>query len=318
MKKILIFSFLSFFIMLFSLFYVDSIFLSDSSVKVVSTNEVNLKGKATILGYIPLNYLNFNFSQNYKKAVTIANNLMYLIDIDSESINILNTSVFVNSCSFLDDRYIIYSSKTSRNVNIYIYDLECKESYLLGNLSYKNFITLDNARLVNDELFFDIRYSDSNDVLSRSYVYKNNKFVRTASNDYFIINSINLNNHYIYTTSNTATYIDDSLFMYKNNAYYEYVGADKNSIVYLYNSKNNTLLSMLVSNDISIVEEYNIDSFENRRFFCSDNVYLVGNKFVLNLNEGVKINLENESNILYIDNNTILYELGGALYKKNY
>lgn len=317
MKKIFIMFLLSVCVVFFSLFYVDSIFLADSSVKLESKEEISSEDIEKVIGYIPSNYSNFNFSKDFNRAVFIANNLIYLLDIASENINIIETPVFANSCSFLNDNYIIYSSKDNTRVSIYIYDILESKSHLLGSLSYKNFISLDNPILIDDELFFDIRYSYNNEILSRSYIYKNNEFSRKSSNEYYITKSAYLDNDYVYTNNDKNTYINNLLFTYKNNSSYEYIGVDSNNLIYLYDTKNeNKIVSISLSDTIDIVDEYTMDNIEYSRFFCSDKIYLIGSNFILDLNGGNKINLEKEGNILYIKNNTILYERYGVLYKQ--
>lgn len=319
MKKILILSLLSTCVVFFSLWYIDSVILSDSSIKIFENTEITLSDDSTIIGYLPKNYSAFSFSPALDKAVFTANNIMYLADIESENVKIINTDSFVQTCSFLDDSYIIYTSVNAKEVYIKVFDLSLNESYTLGSLSYANFISLDNARLVDDKILFDIKYRNNGDDLSRSYVFYNNSISRISSNDYYTIKHITSNDNTIFTTNENKTYINDSLFSYNNNSLYSLIGKDLANIIYLNDIEcKNKVISISVSENIDIIEEYTLDSIEYNKFFCSDKLYLIGDNFVLDLDNGIKINLEKNGNILYIKNNTILYEKNGVLYKQKY
>lgn len=319
MKKILILSLLSTCVVFFSLWYIDSVILSDSSIKIFQKTEITLTNDNTIIGYLPENYSAFSFSPNLNKAVFTANNIMYLADIESESVKILNTDSFVQTCSFLNESYIIYTSVSSREVHIKVFDLFANESYVLGSLSYKNFISLDNARIVDNKILFDIRYSNNDDEFSRSYVFDNDSISRIGSNSYYSINHITSNDNIVFTTNENKTYINDSLFSYNNKSSYKLIGKNSLDVIYLHDIEHeNKIVSISISDNIDIIEEYTLDSINYNKFFCSDRLYLIGDNFVLDLDNGVKINLEKNGNILYIKNNTILYEEKGVLYKQEY
>lgn len=319
MKKILILSLLSTFVVFCSLWYIDSVMLSDSIINTTHNKEITLTDDTAIIGYLPENYSAFSFSQTLDKAVFTANNIMYLADIESEHIKIINTDSFVQTCSFLNNSSIIYTSIHENQVYVKVHDLLINDSYTLGSLSYSNFISLDNARMVDNKILFDIRYSDDEEVLSRSYVFDNNIISRLSSNDYYTSNSIMINNNNIVTTNENKTYINDSLFSYNDNSFYKIIGTDLMNVVYLYDMEHtNKVISISVSDNIDITKEYTLDSIEYNKFFCSDNLYLIGDDFALDLEHGIKINLEKIGNILYIKNNTILHEENGVLYKQKY
>lgn len=319
MKKILILSLLSTCVMFCSLWYVDSVILSDSSITFAQHKEVVLTDNSAVVGYLPENYSAFSFSKTLDKAVFTANNLMYLADIESESVKILNTDSFVQTCSFLNDSSIIYTSINGKEVNINVFDLLTNKCSILGSLSYSNFISLDNARIVDNKMLFDIRYRNNEDILSRSYVFDNNVISRISSNDYYTNNCLIVNDNRIVTTNENKTYINDSLFSYNDTTSYNLIGKDIKNVVYLHATEhNNKVISMSISDNIDITEEYTLDSIEYNHFFCSDTLYLIGDKFALDLEHGVKINLEKSGNILYINNNTILHEENGVLYKQKY
>jgi len=319
LKKILILSLLSTCVVFFSLWYTDSILLSDSSVKIKHTKEITLIEDSAVIGYLPDNYSAFSFSETLDKAVFTANNIMYLADIVSERVKIINTDSFVQTCSFLNDSSIIYTSIHANEVYVKIHNLLTNKCQTLGSLSYNNFISLDNARIVDDKIFFDIRYRDDEEVFSRSYVFDNNAISRLNSYDYHTGNCIFINDNKIITIDKNKTYIKDALFSYNDNSFYSLIGKDLNNIVYLHDLEhNNKVISISVSENIDITQEYTLDSIEYNKFFCSDKLYLIGDDFALDLDNGIKINLEKTGNILYIKNNTILHEANGVLYKQKY
>lgn len=319
MKKILILSLLSTCVVFFSLWYVDSVILSDSSVKMFKEAEITLTDDSTVIGYLPDNYSVFSFSPTLNKAVFTANNIMYLADIESESVKILNTDSFVQTCSFLNESYIIYTTVNAKEVYIKVFDLSVNETYVLGSLSYKNFISLDNSRIIDNKILFDIRYRDNDDEFSRSYVFDNNAISRIGSNSYYSVNHIVSGDNLVFTTNENKTYINDSLFSYNNNSAYKLIGKDLFDVLYLQDMEyGHKVVSISVSDNIDIIEEYTLDSVDYNKFFCSDRLYLIGDNFILDLDNGVKINLEKNGNILYIKNNTILYEKQGVLYKQKY
>lgn len=321
MKKILILSLISIFVVFASLFYVNYFLLSDSTIDIFSSKdrELTLKEEPTIIGYLPKNYSAPKFNAASNKAVFLANNLMYLWDLKQNSIENIKHQKFIKSVDFIDNEYIIYASNANDGININVLNISSNEDYLLDNLSYKNFLDMSNIRVVEGSLYFDIEYLKDGSKSSRTYVYTNNSLKRSEQYHTDIINSEVANDKYVYTTLGPKTFIDSNPFSYKGNSMYELIGADKDKTIYLLDkTKNNTILSLAINDTVDILEETTFEGISYNKIICSDGLYLVGSDFILDTSKGIKVNLQQTANILYIENNNIYYEHDGALMRHVY
>ena len=321
MKKIFIFSLISTFVVISSLSYVNYALLKDSTIDLINIKKEDISlsvNDAEKIRYISNNLSEFQVSPNLDKLLYTSNEILYLLDLYSDDLKMIDTISFVSDFSFLDDNFILYASKKESEVEVYTLDLLSNESICLGSLSYKNFIGIKNVYIEDDFINFDIEYLNDGDKYSRSYIYKNGSIQR--SNKSTVANSLLFGENYIYETNDNTVHIGDLTFTYNNNNKYSLIGMNKqDNILYLLDlTTNEDIISLNISDTIDILEEVNIRDVIYNKPLVSDSLYLLGDNFIVDLNNSIKVNLDENINIVYVSETFIYFVYNNYLMKINY
>lgn len=316
MKKFLIFSLISLVVTVTSLSYINYALLSDSSVSVNIENSVDL-GEAVTVGYLSSGYSSPEFNDDFSKAIFLCNDLLYIFNLSLNSYEVLGELSFIKDAQFIDTNTILYVSDDKDGISLNIFNLNDRTIDELGTLSYRYFTNLNNVKLNEDALYFDIEYVKDGVRGAKSYYYKNNQI--KSNNSYLNkIADLNVDDNYIYTTETLDTYINNSLFSYNNSSKFEVLGKDTNDIVYLMDKENDDrIISIAISENIEILEEYNLGNTSYNKILCTDSVYLIGDTFAYDIKNNKKLSIDTPANILLIIDNTIFYEQDGELLKQS-
>lgn len=314
MKKIYIFCLLSIFVVFTSLYYLNFVLLVDSSV--VSNDfstEDDFEGS---VAFISSGYSSYDFSDDYTKLVLLNKNLVYLVDLTKKESLILKDLSFVEDVSFLDKDNLLYVTKNSNSITIKKYSISDRSIEVLGDLSFRYFTRLSNVKVKEESVYFDIEYLKDGSKGSKSYVFKNNSIYSSNKND-GIVQELNINGNPIYTTESNVTYINNSIFQYDRSSNFEILGKDTNDVLYLIDTTiSGKIVSLNVSDTISILEAYNLDSISYKEIMCTDSVYIIEDGFVCNLKENMIMPFD-KGHILLIVNNIIYYEKDGEILYKS-
>lgn len=321
MKKIFIFSLISTFIVISSLSYVNYVLLKDSTINLININKDDISlsiNDAEKIRYISNNSSIFRINPNLEKLLYTSNEILYSLNLSSSNLEIIDTTSFVSDFYFLNDEFILYASKKESEVEIYTLNLLTKDSDFLGSLSYKNFVGLKNVYIKDDLINFDIEYFNNGDKSVRSYVYKDNKIQR--SNKSTTVNSLLLDGNYICETNDNTVQINGLTFTYNNNNKYSLIGVNKKSnILYLLNAATNeNIISLNITDNIDILEDININDVEYTKMLVSDSLYLLGSNFIVDLNNSIKVCLDENVNIVYVSEEYIYFIYNNCLMKINY
>lgn len=314
MKKVFIFSLISLVFTITSLSYVNYALLSDSSVSVSNSSE---NVRITSIGFLPSVYSSPRFSDDYTKAIFLCNDLLYLFDFSKGSYDVLGELSFVKDAHFINDVNILYVLNAKNGISINVYNLESKSSYKLGYLSYKYFTNLSDVEVVDNNLSFTVNYRKDGTDGKKSYVYVNDK-LKSKFKSSNVINDLRFEDNYIYTTDSYNTYINNALFTYKDNSQFTLVGKDFNDVIYLQNMEDvNNLVSIKISENIEILDEYSLDNISFNDIMCTDSIYLIGDNFAYDIQRDEKYLLNTTANILLPLNGEIYYESNGEVFKQS-
>lgn len=316
MKKILIFSLISLVVTVTSLGYINYALLSDSSVSVNTENNVDLSEAVTV-GYLSSGYSSPKFNDDFSKAIFLCNDLLYMFNLSSNSYEVLGELSFIKDAQFVDNNTILYVSDDKDGISLNVFNLTDRTTNKLGTLSYRYFANLNNVRLNDDMLYFDIEYVKDGVRGAKSYYYKNNQ-IKSNSSYFNKIANLNINDNYIYTTETFDTYINNSLFSYNNSSKFEVLGKDTNDVVYLKDKENEgKIISIAISENIEILEEYNLGNTSYNKILCTDSIYLIGDTFAYDIKNNIKLSIDAPANILLVIDNTIFYEQDGEFLKQS-
>lgn len=310
MKKIFVFSFFSVIITFFLLYYINFVLLVDSSI----TKNTELKDNSitTNIAFIPKGYNKCDYNDDYSQVVFLNNNMVYLVDLNKKEHKLLKELFFVQDVSFVDKETLLYVTKNNNSIVLNIYNLADESIAVLGELSFRYFTNLNNVYRKDDSIYFDVEYLKDGMEGSKSYIYSNDT-IKSRNTSFNISKEIYIDDIKIYTNTNGATYINNSLFTYKDSSNFEILGKDSNDILYLIDKETNSkIVSLAVSESINIIDEYDLEKISYKYIMCTDSLYLISENFIYDLNKDI-VFATKDYNVFLIANGLVYYEHDGEL-----